>query len=42
MMIDAPVSGGVPGAQAGSLTFMVSDSLPVRGRGDPHTSQLCR
>eukprot|EP00249_Psilotum_nudum_P010127 c22348_g1_i1 orf=365-1405(-) len=23
MMIDAPVSGGVPGAQAGSLTFMV-------------------
>jgi 3-hydroxyisobutyrate dehydrogenase len=22
MMIDAPVSGGVPGAQAGSLTFM--------------------
>lgn len=24
MMIDAPVSGGVPGAQAGTLTFMVS------------------
>lgn len=23
IMIDAPVSGGVPGAQAGSLTFMV-------------------
>jgi 3-hydroxyisobutyrate dehydrogenase len=25
-MIDAPVSGGVPGAQAGSLTFMVSEA----------------
>jgi 3-hydroxyisobutyrate dehydrogenase len=23
MMLDAPVSGGVPAAQAGSLTFMV-------------------
>lgn len=26
MMIDAPVSGGVPGAQAGSLTFMVREA----------------
>lgn len=26
MMIDAPVSGGVPGAQAGSLTFMCGGS----------------
>lgn len=30
MMIDAPVSGGVPGAQAGSLTFMVGG---VQGLG---------
>ena len=27
MMVDCPVSGGVPGAQAGSLTFMVGGWL---------------
>ncbi len=27
LMIDAPVSGGVPGAQAGNLTFMVGRGL---------------
>lgn len=27
-MIDAPVSGGVGGAQAGTLTFMVGGTLP--------------
>lgn len=30
IMLDAPVSGGVPGAEAGTLTFMVcSISLTV-------------
>ncbi len=29
MMIDAPVSGGVPGAEAGTLAFMVGGSEPA-------------
>ena len=33
MMIDAPVSGGVPGAQAGSLTFMVGGWVGGWGGG---------
>ena len=34
-MIDAPVSGGVAGAEAASLTFMVGGSEPAVGRARP-------
>jgi 3-hydroxyisobutyrate dehydrogenase len=34
-MLDAPVSGGVGGAQAGSLTFMVGGSDEAFGRAQP-------
>jgi len=34
-MLDAPVSGGVAGAQAGTLTFMVGGSEPAFARGRP-------
>jgi 3-hydroxyisobutyrate dehydrogenase-like beta-hydroxyacid dehydrogenase len=41
VFVDAPVSGGVPGAVAASLTFMVSVSLMWRGRVacNPHARQ---
>ena len=34
-MLDAPVSGGVGGAQAGTLTFMVGGPEPGFARGEP-------
>src|ERR1700730_3813590 len=34
-MLDAPVSGGVTGAQAGTLTFMVGGSDQAFGRAKP-------
>jgi len=33
--LDAPVSGGIGGAQAGTLTFMVGGSLEAFERGEP-------
>src|SRR5436853_3518570 len=34
-MLDAPVSGGVIGAEAGTLTFMVGGEADAFARGDP-------
>ncbi len=36
LMVDAPVSGGVGGAQAGSLTFMVGGSDAAFARAEPY------
>lgn len=35
MMLDAPVSGGVAGAEAGTLTFMVGGSTQAFARAEP-------
>lgn len=35
LMVDAPVSGGVGGAEAGTLTFMVGGSARSGGQGPP-------
>ena len=37
VMLDAPVSGGVPGAESGTLTFMV----PNPGKISIHLSIIC-
>jgi 3-hydroxyisobutyrate dehydrogenase len=34
-MLDAPVSGGVAGAEAGTLTFMVGGAAPAFAAGEP-------
>jgi 3-hydroxyisobutyrate dehydrogenase len=39
-MLDAPVSGGVGGAQAGTLTFMVGGSDAAFGRAKPILEQM--
>ncbi len=39
-MIDAPVSGGVGGAQAATLTFMVGGSAAAFGRAKPILEQM--
>jgi 3-hydroxyisobutyrate dehydrogenase len=41
-MIDAPVSGGVGGAQAGTLTFMVGGSAAAFARATPILEQMGR
>lgn len=35
LCLDAPVSGGVVGAEAGTLTFMVGGSKPAFAKGEP-------
>lgn len=39
-MLDAPVSGGIAAAAAGTLTFMVGGSAEAFGRGEPILSQM--
>ena len=39
-MLDAPVSGGIAAAAAGTLTFMVGGSADAFGRGEPILSQM--
>ena len=41
-MVDAPVSGGVSGAEAGTLTFMVGGSLEGFARAEPILSAMGR
>jgi 3-hydroxyisobutyrate dehydrogenase len=41
-MVDAPVSGGVGGAQAATLTFMVGGSAAAFGRAKPILEQMGR
>jgi 3-hydroxyisobutyrate dehydrogenase len=40
MMLDAPVSGGVGGATAGTLTFMVGGTTDAYDRGAPLLAQM--
>jgi len=40
MMVDAPVSGGVGGAEAGTLTFMVGGSKAAFDRAQPYLSRM--
>jgi 3-hydroxyisobutyrate dehydrogenase len=40
MMLDAPVSGGVGGAQAGTLTFMVGGSDAAFAKAEPILSKM--
>ncbi|KDQ13198.1 hypothetical protein BOTBODRAFT_133776 [Botryobasidium botryosum FD-172 SS1] len=39
-MLDAPVSGGVVGAQAGTLSFMVGGPAPAFERARPHLENM--
>jgi 3-hydroxyisobutyrate dehydrogenase len=39
-MVDAPVSGGVAGAEAATLTFMVGGAQPAFDRAEPVLAQL--
>ncbi len=41
-MLDAPVSGGVGGAEAGTLTFMVGGEADAAARGEPLMSAMGR
>ena len=41
-MVDAPVSGGVGGAEAGTLTFMVGGEVADFERAKPLLEQMCR
>jgi 3-hydroxyisobutyrate dehydrogenase len=41
-MLDAPVSGGVMGAQGGTLTFMVGGSEAAFKKGQPVLANMCR
>ena len=41
-MLDAPVSGGVGGAEAGTLTFMVGGEAEAVGRGEPLMAAMGR
>ena len=41
-MLDAPVSGGVGGAEAGTLTFMVGGEAGAVARGEPLMSAMGR
>lgn len=42
MMLDAPVSGGVAGADAGTLTFMVGGSEQAYAAGEPYFQVMGR
>lgn len=42
MMLDAPVSGGVAGAEAGTLTFMVGGSEQAFAAGEPYFQVMGR
>ena len=39
-MVDAPVSGGIAAAEAGSLTFMVGGTDEAFGRAEPYLTQM--